>query len=222
MITKLALAIPVIALALAGCTASEGANVSSPATESQSSSAIELPKPVPAGQSADWVRPDYRDGTPGTTWSIKLDGVTCGLTSIPNSKSNPAWDGSAASGPHYLAATPAPGQEFCRGDWTMTNAGAAPDSPPDIGDLVVGGKQFAPASAADGPDVHVVMRETLGVEYAASVNPGRSVKTLQIWEVPVGSKPEGAWVPPASWSEDAVGVMFGVNGVRLSGHVLTP
>lgn len=131
------------------------------------------PQDVPAGESALWNRGDYADGTPGTTWRVRLDGVTCGLPSLGEV---PA----------------AAGQELCRADLTVVNAGDVPDSPPDVGHLVVGGREFAPVDQSVGWDL---LRSELGVSYSGQLNPGRESAWLGVWEVPAGSSPSGVWWP---------------------------
>ena len=104
-----------LVLILAACSAQpvsapeqSAAAMTEEADAAPSTPALEVIAP---GRAATWTQ-QYTDGT-GTTWEVVLDKIECGLTSIPNAKSNPDWMGGPEI-PQYVAATPAPGKDFCK------------------------------------------------------------------------------------------------------------
>lgn len=190
-----------LVLILAACSAQpvsapeqSAAAMTEEADVAPSTPALEVIAP---GRAATWTQ-QYTDGT-GTTWEVVLDKIECGLTSIPSAKSNPDWMGGPEI-PQYVAATPAPGKDFCKAYLTAKNVGQVPDTVRAPGNLDADGTQYAPVQMM----AWTVLETELDAQYASPVNPGDSTRTMEIYEVPSGKVGTGVLFPSPGLASQSI------------------
>lgn len=190
--TRVWLASVGVVVALSGCSGGETS------TDGDAGETV-VSEPTPEGlptfkrsETATYLQ-SYSDDTPPTTWSLKLGEVKCGETTIPDVLSNPEYlDSGGTKGSEYLDLVAKPGQVFCRVFVSASNVGDAPGTPWQPGNLWVGGKQYAPV---DDSGTIVAMVLARGLPGSGSANPGGVSELVQVYEVPVGSVPDGVSYP---------------------------
>ena len=129
----------------------------------------------------------------GTTWSVKLTKVRCGLKSLPETEGNPDWQGEEDV-PEYIAAKAPNGSNFCVLYWDWKNVGKLPDTTIQSGDLMFGDERFA-RTGEDEMRSWTFMETNLNVNYSAEVNPRKGTKSADIYTVDEGTVPDAVWFP---------------------------
>lgn len=155
------------------------------------------PTPIEFGQTAEYNR-EYVDSD-GTTWSVKLTKVDCGLKKIAKVDSNPEWDG-GDDHPEYIAAKAPSGSDFCILYWDWENIGKTPDNTNSAGDLMFGDRQWA-KSSDDESRSEKFMETNMGLGYD-QVNPGKKTKSADIYTVDEGTAPDAVWFPMQNGGDD--------------------
>lgn len=148
---------------------------------------------LPFGEPFEYDPLPLQGETESTTWAVTLTKTECGLKAIPKADSNPEWDGGDEH-PEYIAAKPEKGNDFCILHWSWTNKGKMHATPDQTGDIMVGEDRLA-RSSDDQMRSWTIMDTHLGVQYTDEVNPGKSTKSLDIYQVPAGATPTAVWFP---------------------------
>ncbi len=193
-----AVAVIVTGLLVGGCSSQASTEASSvaPPMDDGEPPAVET---VPYGEPFEYV--DMSLDGPGTTWSVALNNVDCGLNSLPKADANPNWDGSDGI-PEYTSAKPPEGSEFCVLYWDWTNVGKSPGITIQSGDLMFGDERFA-RTVDDEMRSWTFMDTNLSVDYAAEVNPGKKTKSADIYTVDEGQTPDATWFPMETFVDEA-------------------
>jgi hypothetical protein len=158
---------------------------------------------VPLGEAIEYTR-IYSDSK-GTTWSVKLSKVKCGLKSLPETDSNPKWQGEEDV-PQYITAKAPRGSDFCVLYWDWKNVGKVPDTTVQSGDLMFGDEQFA-RSSEDEMRSWTFMQTNLNVDYSAQVNPRKTTKSADIYTVDEGTEPDAVWFPMETMVDEVYTLM---------------
>lgn len=182
----------------APATTTAGSPTAGPATASSSATTTST-EPLPFGQPFEYAgRTDDGKAAP---WSVTLTKTDCGLKTLRRAEANPDWDGSKEF-PAFLDAKPRKGNEFCVLNWTWTNNGKAPATVVQSGDLVLGG---APLKRSEDDQFlsWTLMKSQKDVDFADQVKAGKTLRTLEVYQVPAGKKPEAVWFPIKESAEGA-------------------
>jgi hypothetical protein len=185
---KIIITLPLILLA-AGCSpAQQLPNGYEPEMEPSTPVAT-----VPAGQPFDYHVSNMQDSEERPMdWRVTLTKTECGIKTIEKALPNPKWDGGDEH-PEYISAKADAGKDFCIVYWDWENVGKEPGQPDAAGDIVVNGERYPRAGEDEELSEHV-MENKLGHEWG-DVSPHDKTKSLDVYLVPEGSKPEAVWFP---------------------------
>lgn len=205
---KQSVALAAALLALTACSSGqtnsppESPAGSLPSSVSPEPSPSETVQTLPAKVAFPYSPPPEMEQKKAPEWQVTLTATKCGLKSIPEAQLNPEYDGSDDI-PEEIAAKPDAGNDFCVLYWSWENVGDVPATTDFSGDLMIGEKQHA-ASPDDQMMAWTVMDTELGVAYAGEVNPGKSTKSVDIYQVPEGAMPDAVWFPEVTVGAEQV------------------
>jgi hypothetical protein len=78
--------------------------------------------------------------------------------------------------------------------WSCKNVGKIHANVDQSGDLMLGDERFA-RSSEDESRSWTIMQTHLDYIYTNQVNPGESAKSLDVYQVSAGRKPDSIWFP---------------------------
>ena len=164
---------------------------------------LDAPPYTPVGKPIEFTK-RYNDGS-GTTWSVKLSKIECGLNSLPATDPNPDWQGEDDV-PEYITAKAPKGSDFCVLYWDWKNIGKRPDHTVQSGDLMFGDQRFARDSDDETRSEHF-MENNLGIELGDDTNPRKSTKSADIYTIDEGTVPDAVWFPSETMVDESYVLM---------------
>ena len=120
-------------------------------------------------------------------WAVTVTDMECAIASIPRAEVSEDGTGKAST------ARPSKGNEFCLLHTKWKNVGEVASMPVFPGNLIIDGEQVA-HEQRDQARSFAVTSDQLGVDLLGYVEPGKSVKEIEVYEVPQGSVPEAVWI----------------------------
>ncbi len=117
--------------------------------------------------------------------------VRCGLKTLPAAADNPKWDGSDEI-PQYVTAKADDGSAFCRIEGRYKVSGKKPKVGwDDFGTLVTeDGTEYAEDDVSSQATNNLNRARTGCAPYLCStLNPGKQIPILKIYQIPAGAKP---------------------------------